>query len=105
MKVGEVIQLNVTEYQELSTKNIWPKVRNNKKLAMFFPDYAGHKYPDREYFFAIFCTVYRYYALKLIANSNEKRGIVKDEEEDEVIKITPQFLDEFKQSGFVSSKY
>ena len=57
LELKNVKWINVPLFDELSVVNIWPMVKENKKLMLYFPNKLPKgRVPDREYFFNILNT-------------------------------------------------
>ena len=62
MKKKEVDYVHVSHYEELSVKNLWEGLKDDKSFNIFFQDkYAKDKGPCRIYFFNILNTIYPEY--------------------------------------------
>ena len=58
MEIDSVRCVNMPKLDELSVKNLWPKVQGNQRLMRFFPDQLPKgRLPDREYFFNVLNTL------------------------------------------------
>ena len=65
---------NVPKYDELSVKNIYPSIRNDPELMMYFPNQmAKNRLPDREYMFTILNTLKPEYVKKVILHASKMR--------------------------------
>ena len=58
LSLNEVKYVNVPHYDELSVKRFWPRLREDKTLMKYMPDFnTEDKIPDRVYFWNIANTV------------------------------------------------
>ena len=57
LELKDVKWINVPLFDELSVVNMWPMMKENKKIMMYFPSKLPKgRVPDREYFFNILNT-------------------------------------------------
>ena len=71
LKLDEVSRINVPLYDELSVINIWPMMKEDEKIMLYFPSkMAKGRVPDREYFFNILNTFRPTYLHTLITHAN-----------------------------------
>jgi len=67
-------------YDELSVGNIWPMIKSDEKLKLYFPTkMAKNRLPDREYMFNILNTFQPAYLQTLIRHANEQRNSVAND--------------------------
>ena len=57
LELKDVKWINVPLFDELSVVNMWPMMKENKKIMMYFPiKLPKGRVPDRKYFFNILNT-------------------------------------------------
>ena len=80
LSLNEVRYVNVPHYDELSVKRFWPRLRQDKKLNSYMPDFANEdKLPDRTYFWNVANTVQNKYAQNVIKHANDQRMQAQEE--------------------------
>ena len=107
LKMSEVRFINVPKYEELSVKNLFPHLKNDKTFMMYFPDKypQGHP-PDREYFFNVLNTLNTQYVSDIIKHANQLRNKGNGEDDNkECIEITDEWWQQLNEIPFSSSKY
>ena len=58
LKKAEVVTVEVTHYDELAVKALWPELKKDADFAKYFPDkFPKGKGPPREYFFNVLNTL------------------------------------------------
>ena len=74
LRLNQVSRINVPLYDEISVGNIWPMIKTDEKLMLYFPTkMAKNRLPDREYMFNILNTFQPAYLQTLITHANEQR--------------------------------
>ena len=64
--------MNVPLYDEISVIKIWPMMKSDGQIMMYFPSkMAKGRVPDREYFFNIVNTFHPDFVKGLIDHANE----------------------------------
>ncbi len=64
--------MNVPLYQEISVIKIWPMMKTDAQIMMYFPSkMAKGRVPDREYFFNVVNTFHSDFVKNLIDHANE----------------------------------
>ena len=67
MKKAEVKHVDIPHYEELSVKNIFPMMKDNKNFMQYFPSkYSKGKAPNRDYFFNLMATLEPDYLWQII---------------------------------------
>ena len=62
LKKKAVDYIHVSHYEELSVKNLWGELKEDKNFNIYFQDvYPNERFPCREYFFNILNTTYPEY--------------------------------------------
>ena len=76
MKTKDVLWVeNVPNWPEFSSKHLWFKAKSNANLAIYFPDFANSRLPQR-YYFLIERLLVRKYLLN-VANTVSKNSVIK----------------------------
>ena len=44
-------------WPELGVKHIWPKVKQDKEVNVYFPNYSDHEFPPRDYFWNVLARI------------------------------------------------
>ena len=74
LKMSEVKWINPPKYDEISVANLYPKFKDDAKVAVYLPTkLAKGKLPDRAYFFNVLNTVYEDRVAAMIAHANRIR--------------------------------
>ena len=107
LKQNEVIQFEIPAYQELSVKNLYNDAMGDPLLAKYLPtkEQLSGKFPEREFFFGILCTLKQEYMKEIIAEASKKR--FKPEEDDnkkQAILISEKWMEELMKHPYHSSK-
>ena len=107
MRKAAVVHIEVSRYDEVSVKGLWPSLSKDKKFMQFFPDdYAEGKGPSRDYFFGILNTLYPDYLEKIIAHADKQRYSVTGEAmKKESINISDSWQEQLKSMPYLSCKY
>ena len=87
--MNEVKHVKVPNFDEFAVKKIFPKVVNNPTIMAYIPDLGEGRLVDREYFYDVLATLYPSYVADIIHGAYMKRSGEVDQEDDEVIEITP----------------
>ena len=75
MSLDEVKRVNMPMYDEVSVKDMWPKMQGNAEFMRYFPSkFPKGRLPDRSYFFNIMATVMGDYVKEIIRHANEIRA-------------------------------
>ena len=73
-KLAEVKWINPPKYDEISVANLYPKFKDDAKVAVYLPTkLAKGKLPDRAYFFNVLNTVHPNHVKKMVDYANEQR--------------------------------
>ena len=79
IKLKDVIFVNVPKYDELSVKNVYPMIQQDKDLMMYFPDKLPKgRIPDREYTFNVLNTLREDYVTDIIKHAQRLRNTAAD---------------------------
>ena len=58
LKLSELRTVNVPKFDELSVKNVYPQIQEDKQVMKYFPDkYPNGRVADRIYMFNILITI------------------------------------------------
>ena len=81
VEIKEISMVKVPFYDELSVKNIWPKLQDAPDFMQHFPDKLPRgRLPDRTYFFNILNSCNSEYVNHLIQHANLQRNSVAGED-------------------------
>ena len=88
-------------------KKLYPDLKQDPNFQQYFADkYPEDKLPCREYFFNILNTVYPDYLSSILDNAQKIRNTVDgDEQKNEAIKVTDEWMQQLNAMPFRSSKY
>ena len=102
----DVIFVNVPKYDELSVKNVWPMIQQDKELMAFFPDKMPKgRLPDRDYTFNVLNTLREDYVGGIIKHAQKQRNTAADNSmQAQFIRVTPAWQEQLEKIPFVSSK-
>lgn len=71
LSLEDLKQINIPKYDELSVKNLLPKLKEDKAFMLYLPDKLPHnRLPDRAYFFNILNSVHPEYTQQLVKHAN-----------------------------------
>ena len=74
LEIGKVKYVNVPYYDELSVKNLWPRVQFDAEFMKYMPDPTPDgRLPDRKFFWNVLNTVQPKYVKDVISYANEQR--------------------------------
>ena len=104
MKRQQIIELHIPAYAELSVKKMYPKLLENLFFKDHMPDYPNSVLPERSFFYPVVTTLFQKETLQLVRKSRENRKIKDNMEEDEYVKLTPEFKEEIEGLFNLSSK-
>ena len=106
LRLDQVSRVNVPLYDELSVANIWPMMKIDEKLMMYFPTkMAKNRLPDRGYMFNILNTFQPNYLQALIKHANDQRNSVSNDAiAREAIDVADDWWDAPNSVPFISRK-
>ena len=82
MPISEVKFINVPHYDEVSVKQLWPKMKLATDFMKYFPDKLPQgRLPNREYFFNIMNSCCCEYVTKLIKHASAQRNSIAREDQ------------------------
>lgn len=104
--LSQIRPIKVPDYDELSVKNLWPEVKEDKELSIYFPnDFGDKNLPPREFFFNIINTAQPDYLAALIKHAHTLRFTSeKEEQKKELIEVTDEWKTKLLSHPFYSSK-
>ena len=107
LKKAEVQHVELTHYQELSVKNLWPQFKKDPDMAVFFPDkFPMGKGPPREYFFNVLNTVHPNYLAQVMLHADKQRMTTEGEAmKKQSINISEYWNEQLKAMPYLSCKY
>ena len=82
LKQNDVNHMEVPNYQELSVKNLYDDAMQDPLLSRYLPskDYCSWKFPERDFFFGVLCTLKLQYMKDIIADAQQKRFKVQEDD-------------------------
>ena len=106
LRLDQVSRVNVPLYDELSVANIWPMMKIDEKLMMYFPTkMTKNRLPDRGYMFNILNTFQPNYLQALIKHANDQRNSVSNDAiAREAIEVSDDWWDALNSVPFISRK-
>ena len=105
-KKNQVNFIHVPAWDELAVKKLWPDMKKDAKMSLYFQDdYADERGPCREYFFNILNTVYPDYLTHVMSHAAKERFSVEGKDNKaQAIKGTNEWFDALNNLPFKSSK-
>ena len=106
LELKEVKWINVPLFDELSVVNMWPMMKEEKEIMMYFPSKLPKgRVPDREYFFNILNTFQPLYVDQIIQHANAQRNsVASDAQTKETIEVSDKWWNALNASPFLSCK-
>ena len=106
LKKKQVSHINVTRYDELSVKSLFPQFKGDKEFLQYFPDtYPKNKGPPREYFFDILNTVHPEYLEQVMQHADEERYAASGaKQKAQSIKISQFWQEELSSMPYLSCR-
>ena len=106
LKKSEVITVEVTHYDELSVKALWPEFKKDAAMNCYFPDkYPVGKGPPREYFFNVLNTVHPNYLAQVMLHADKQRMTTEGEAmKKQSINISEYWNEQLKAMPYLSCK-
>ena len=106
LKMADLKPVHVPKYDELSVKNIYPKIKEDLKVLKYFTDrYPEGRVPDRTYTFNIYHNIYPSYVESMISHAQKQRNAVTDKTDhaDEIL-ISTEWQQQLDAVPLISSK-
>lgn len=102
---SDVRLLNCPRYDEVSVKQLYDIVMEDREVAMYFPDSdQSKKLPERNYFFSVLSTLRTEWLNKVIFEAHMKRNKLQEEEsKDDGILVSKEWEELLSKYNFVSS--
>ena len=95
--------ITVPNYKELAVKNLWPEVKDDEDVVVYFDDAPEGKFPARDYFFNVLNTIHPEFLRQVIDHANSMRhGAAGLREKAEVIDVSQEWLDKLGEFPFKS---
>ena len=94
----------VPKYPELGVNKIWNYVRELLELMQYFPHYNGKSFPERQYMWDILYTLKSHIVADFIKDARRNRGLEKNDDHDQIIKIASHFWDEISTLVMVNGR-
>ena len=106
-EVKEISMIKVPFFDELSVKNIWPRMQKDPGFLNYFPSKLPRgRLPDRTYFFIILNSYQAVYVAHLIQHANRQRNTIAGEHRQmETIELTDAWAEKLMAVPFISCKY
>ena len=106
LKMTELRPINAPHYDEISVKNILPRVAKDEAIMRYLPtNLPNGRVIDRTYFFNVLNTVQPKYMSGIIEHANRMRNTAADSNaRAEQIVVTPEWLEQLEKVPFMSSK-
>ena len=82
----------IPKYKELSTNNVWIKVKQVPDLMKYFPNLEDNWLPDRDFMWTILSTLREDEVKKLVKDARKNRDVGNEEDKQELIAIHLEFL-------------
>ena len=86
-KIFELYLIDVPDYEELSMKSVYPKLKNNQFLSTYLPDTENCKFPEKDFFYTILAIAYPQETEDLIKQARKNRAITTAHEENQMIEV------------------
>ena len=75
LKLADLRKISVPKYRELSVNNLWPIIRNDFEVWIYFPnDLPAGREPDREYTFNVLNTIRPEFVSNMITHAMKQRN-------------------------------
>ena len=106
MKMSSLRSINVPKFDEVSVKTIWPLIKQDPEVLVYFPDdYAKGRVPERKYTFDVLNTIRPEYVKKMIEHAFTIRNAVTEEgKHDDEILVSTEWQEQLQAIPFISSK-
>ena len=103
----DILPIEVPNYEELSSKHLWPTLQDDEQFLRYFPTTLPEgKYPCRSYFFTILNTLHPNYVKEILEHAVRKRhGGEAAAEKQEAIELTDEWYSVLEQMPYNSRKY
>ena len=56
MKQAKIVDITIPRYDELKVENVWPLIKQNDDIMVYFPDISLKELPDRRFMYSILTT-------------------------------------------------
>ena len=106
IKMSALRSINVPKFDEVSVKTIWPLIKQDPEVLVFFPDdYAKGRVPYRKYTFDILNTVRPEYVQKMIEHAcTVRHAITEAGQHDDEILVSTEWQEQLRAIPFILSK-
>lgn len=96
----------VPKYDELSVRNVYPKIRNDPQVMQYFPNaYPKGREPDRAYVFNVLNTLRPDYVQAMIRHAHTVRQAVTGEAHHQEILVSESWQHQLQKIPFLSSRW
>jgi hypothetical protein len=106
LKMAELRPINAPFYDEISVKNIYPRVKDDTTVSQYLPDNlpAGRQL-DRTFFFNVLHTLHPDFVKGIISHAQRLRNTADDDtKKGDFIKVSAEWQTQLEALPFVSSK-
>ena len=80
LKMSMLRSVNVPKFDEVSVKKIWPMIKEDPDVLIYFPDeYPKGREPDRQYTFNVLNTIRPEFLKNAIEHAYKVRNAVTDQ--------------------------
>ena len=90
-------------YEELTVSKIWDMIKDFDDMRIYFLDFKPDELPERDYLISMISTINSEATKTIIAEAREKRSISMAGDEGSLVKVTPEFREEFRNCSFHKS--
>ena len=99
------MKLYIPSYPELSVKEIWPLVQKDEELVKHFPKYKLKQLPNKDYLFTVLSSLRGEELSELLYKAMKKRSIYDDRLNDEYVKVSNNWIEQFQNVVDLPSKF
>ena len=90
LKNMNVIFFEIPCYPELAAKNVWPLVKQNPNLMLYFLDFKDDQFPEKEYLYGVLCTLTPETVRKIVAQGVKNRSPNDQDDKDKMVEIVEE---------------
>ena len=92
------------DYDEFTVKNMYEKLKDDKYIAMYIPEYPKGQLPEKEFLLNIVLSIYPQQMYELVKNSQKKREVTENEDRFNKIELTAEIAKEIEDVIELPSK-
>ena len=104
IKNKHIVYFEIPKYPELATKNIWPLVKENEDLMIYFPDLKASQLPEKEFMYGILSTLRPDAIREIIASSLKNRSPIEQEDKGDLVEVSNELKDSITSLFSMKSK-